>query len=31
VPRGEKLKRLEGKVRRGDVKAKRARVREDRD
>jgi ribosome-associated protein len=31
VPRGEKLKRLEGKVRRGDVKAKRGRVREDRD
>jgi ribosome-associated protein len=29
VPKGEKLKRLEGKVRRGDVKAKRGRVRHD--
>lgn len=28
VPKGEKLKRLEGKVRRGDVKAKRRKVRD---
>lgn len=29
VPKGEKMKRLEGKVRRGDVKAKRGKVRHD--
>jgi ribosome-associated protein len=28
VPKGEKMKRLEGKVRRGDVKAKRGKVRD---
>ena len=31
VPKGEKMKRLEGKVRRGSIKAGRGRVREDRD
>ncbi len=29
VPKGEKMKRLEGKVRRGDVKAKRGKVRDE--
>jgi ribosome-associated protein len=31
VPKGEKLKRLEGKVRRGSIKAGRGKVRDDRD